>query len=160
MPPIPQFAKVLAKRAKAKPKVIAIKPTQTKPLLRKFAKDDIELTKIRKEAIRKSLEKNLPKQSKDDLEILKISNKINMIDFKKLKPSDVSKHIKFVSDALCTMKSVYNKDGNILAHINNMMKFTDMLKKPNDITMDQLIALGKEVNEMHSQLSNASRKED
>lgn len=73
MSPIPKFAQVLAKRAKAKPKVISGSPvtkkitnTQTK----KFAKDDMELAKIRKEKIRKELEPFL-KKSKDDFEFIK-----------------------------------------------------------------------------------------
>ena len=80
--PIPKFAQTLSKRAKAKHKVISgsraaenIANTKTK----KFAKDDMELAKVRKERIKKDVEKIMPKYSKDDMELLKISNKIDEI---------------------------------------------------------------------------------
>lgn len=95
MSPIPQFAKVLAKRAKAKPKVISIKPTQTKPLLRKFAKDDTELTKIRKEATRKSLERNFTKQSKEDTDLISLkltAKELQRVDVRHLRNSDIIKY--------------------------------------------------------------------
>ena len=66
MPPIPKFAKTLAKLSKANPKVI-LGNTATK----KFSKNDMELIKTRKQEIRKSLEKDLYKNSKDDLNLLK-----------------------------------------------------------------------------------------
>lgn len=58
MPPIPQFAKVLAKLAKANPKKILANSE-----LPKTTKDDMELIKARKIATRKSLEKTVPKKA-------------------------------------------------------------------------------------------------
>ena len=101
--PIPKFAKAMAKRAKAKPKVITSKESQTKQSSQKFAKDDMELAKLRKEKIKKDVEKIMPKYSKDDMELLKISNKIDKMNFKKMKDSDISKNVTFAKDALNTM---------------------------------------------------------
>lgn len=84
--PIPKFAKAMAKRAKAKPKVIVSKTTPTKQFSRKFAKDDMELAKIRKDKIRKELEPFL-KKSKDDLELLK-SKKSELRGMKQFLPDN------------------------------------------------------------------------
>ncbi len=82
MPTIPKFAINLAKVAKSNPKIISnqasskikennISQIQTK----KFAKDDMELSKIRREEIRKEMEQSLPKKAKDDLsDTINISN--------------------------------------------------------------------------------------
>ena len=75
MPPIPKFAKEIAKRAKAKPKVIASKQSQTKQLSQKFAK-------ARKKGIRKSLEKGIPKKSKDYFKSIRVIK--NRSDFIKI----------------------------------------------------------------------------
>lgn len=86
MPPIPKFAQVLAKRAKAKPKVIPQSPKS-----KKFAKDDIELTKARKQEIRKKFEPIL-KKSKDDLELLK-SRKSELKELEEFLPDNTLKNI-------------------------------------------------------------------
>lgn len=78
----------------AKPKVIAIKPVQTKQLPQKFAKDDMELAKIRKEGIRKSLEKSLPKKSKDDLELQSIVNSLKRKSIKGVNETEALSYIK------------------------------------------------------------------
>lgn len=84
MPPIPKFAKALAKLAKANPKVISgetppkikrrntsEKNTETQIETKKFAKDDMELDKIRREKIKKKLEQSLPKKARDDSSVYK-----------------------------------------------------------------------------------------
>lgn len=95
MPPIPKFAKALAKLAKANPKVIERdepskkdinnqsekantleKTMQNQVEIKKFAKDDMEIDKIRREKAKKELEQRLPKKAKDDQEILKNSIRI------------------------------------------------------------------------------------
>ena len=91
MPPIPKFAQVLAKRAKAKPKVISGNPVTKKIAsnqTKKFAKDDMELAKVRKQEIRKKIEPFL-KKSKDDSELLKVENRLNSLNLKNLKNNDV-----------------------------------------------------------------------
>ncbi len=84
MPPIPKFAKALAKLAKANPKVI---PGETPPKIKKrntsektiekqietkkFAKDNIEIDKIRRKRTKKELEQSLPKKARDDSSVYK-----------------------------------------------------------------------------------------
>ena len=128
--PIPKFAKAMAKRAKAKPKVITSKESQTKQSSQKFAKDDMELAKLRKEKIKKNVEKIMPKYSKDDMELLEISNKIDKMDFKKMKYSDISKNVTFAKD-------------KVTKHVDSMIELVEIFKNPSDITIQTLIDVGK-----------------
>lgn len=148
--PIPKFAKAMAKRAKAKPKVITSKESQTKQSSQKFAKDDMELAKLRKEKI-------MPKYSKDDMELLKISNKIDKMDFKKIKDSNISKNVAFAKDALNTIKTACDGNSKLTKHVDSMIKFMGVLKNPSNITIQTLINIGKEINEMHDELSNMKK---
>lgn len=94
MPPIPKFAQVLAKRAKAKPKVISGNPVTKKIAsnqTKKFAKDDMELANVQKEKIRKKIEPFL-KKSKDDLELLK-SRKSEFKELEEFLPDNTLKNI-------------------------------------------------------------------
>lgn len=155
--PIPKFAKAMAKRAKAKPKVITSKESQTKQSSQKFAKDDMELAKLRKEKIKKNVEKIMPKYSKDDMELLKISNKIDKMDFKKIKDSNISKNVAFAKDALNTIKTACDGNSKVTKHVDSMIKFMGVLKNPSNITIQTLINIGKEINEMHDELSNMKK---
>ena len=158
--PIPKFAQTLSKRAKAKHKVISgsraaenIANTKTK----KFAKDDMELAKVRKERIKKDVEKIMPKYSKDDMELLKISNKIDKRDFKKMKDSDISKNVTFAEDALNTIKTACDGNSKVTKHVASMIEFVEILKNPSNITMQTLIDVGKEINKMEDELSNMKK---
>jgi len=141
--PIPKFAKAMAKRAKAKPKVITSKESQTKQSSQKFAKDDMELAKLRKEKIKKNVEKIMPKYSKDDMELLEISNKIDKMDFKKMKYSDISKNVTFAKDALNTIKTACNGNDKVTKHVDSMIELVEIFKNPSDITIQTLIDVGK-----------------
>lgn len=155
--PIPKFAKAMAKRAKAKPKVITSKESQTKQSSQKFAKDDMELAKLRKEKIKKNVEKIMPKYSKDDMELLKISNKIDKMDFKKMKDSDISKNVTFAKDALNTIKTACNGNDKVTKHVDSMIELVEIFKNPSDITIQTLIDVGKKINKMHDELSNMKK---
>lgn len=155
--PIPTFAQALAKRAKAKPKVITSKESQTKQSSQKFAKDDMELAKLRKEKIKKDVEKIMPKYSKDDMELLKISNKIDKMDFKKMKDSDISKNVAFAKDALNTIKTACNGNDKVTKHVDSMIELVEIFKNPSDITIQTLIDVGKKINKMHDELSNMKK---
>ena len=111
--PIPKFAKAMAKRAKAKPKVIVSKTTPTKQFSRKFAKDDMELAKIRKDKIRKELEPFL-KKSKDDLELLKVENKLNSLCKKDFNKDDVLNYTKNLKNLLNPKNPIAKKLSAIL----------------------------------------------
>ena len=154
---IPKFAKAMAKRAKAKPKVITSKESQTKQSSQKFAKDDMELAKLRKEKIKKNVEKIMPKYSKDDMELLKISNKIDKMDFKKMKDSDISKNVTFAKDALNTIKTACNGNDKVTKHVDSMIELVEIFKNPSDITIQTLIDVGKKINKMHDELSNMKK---
>jgi len=109
MPPIPKFAKALAEFAKANPKAIpgetipkikekniSEKTIETSPKIKKrntsekttekqiktkkFAKDDMELYKIRREKTKKELEQILPKKAKDDSDLLLVAKQFEKID--------------------------------------------------------------------------------
>lgn len=155
--PIPKFAKAMAKRAKAKPKVITSKESQTKQSSQKFAKDDMELAKLRKEKIKKNVEKIMPKYSKDDMELLEISNKIDKMDFKKMKDSDISKNVTFAKDALNTIKTACNGNDKVTKHVDSMIELVEIFKNPSDITIQTLIDVGKKINKMHDELSNMKK---
>ena len=155
--PIPKFAKAMAKRAKAKPKVITSKESQTKQSSQKFAKDDMELAKLRKEKIKKNVEKIMPKYSKDDMELLKISNKIDKMDFKKMKDSDISKNVTFAKDALNTIKTACNGNDKVTKHVDSMIELVEIFKNPSDITIQTLSDVGKKINKMHDELSNMKK---
>ena len=111
--PIPKFAKAMAKRAQAKPKVITSKESQTKQSSQKFAKDDMELAKIRKDKIRKELEPFL-KKSKDDLELLKVENKLNSLCKKDFNKDDVLNYTKNLKNLLNPKNPIAKKLSAIL----------------------------------------------
>lgn len=79
MPPIPQFAKVLAKRAKANPKKISVNSG-----LPKTTKDDMNLIKVRKIATRKSLEKTITKKEIYSLKLRSIVENLKLKNTKKV----------------------------------------------------------------------------
>ena len=155
MSPIPKFAQVLAKRAKAKTKVISGNPVTKKIAsnqTKKFAKDDMELAKVRKQEIRVSLKKDLPKKPKDDF----ISRKVirNRSDFiniaRKLKDEDVKK-FKEVTDFLLYIhdfvifleyaKKHLKKDGVILDKLICELKNLKISKIDNVVSsVERLVA--------------------
>ena len=96
----------------------------------------------------------MPKYSKDDMELLEISNKIDKMDFKKMKDSDISKNVTFAKDALNTIKTACNGNDKVTKHVDSMIEFVEILKNPRDITMQTLINFGEEINKMHDELSN------
>ena len=127
MPTIPKFAVALAKLAKSNPKIIPSSPTSKKRINmqpKKFTKDDIELAKIRKEKIRKSINQSLSKKSKDDLcdtvDILKMNPNYKLSGYK---PGEKIK--------------IYNK--------NNMNEFIEIIC-PDNPTFSNIVENIRKVN--------------
>ena len=132
MPPIPKFAKALAKLAKANPKVISgetppkikkrntsEKTTEKQIKTKKFAKDDMELAKVRKEKIKNELEQRLLKQAKDDSSIIR--------NISLMKPDDKIEYYKAGEKV-----KIYDSNGT--------GKFVEVLW-PKDATAEVLISL-------------------
>lgn len=110
MPPIPKFAKALAKLAKANPKVI---PGETPPKIKKmntsektiekqietkkFAKDDMEIDKIRREKAKKELEQRIPQKAKDDSDLATLATELKSIKTDDLK-GNVSKIFDYIQE--------------------------------------------------------------
>ncbi len=152
MPPIPQFAKVLAKRAKAKPKVIktttavAKKSVDAKP--RKFAKDDMELAKARNKDIRESLEKSLDKKSKDDLGLQAFVNSLKRKNIKGVSETESLSYIKEYQKFLKLFKlksgiNLVSKLEEVLCKVQISKKFD--IKEINSL-VNKIIKKYKEVN--------------
>ena len=168
MPPIPKFAKALAEFAKANPKAIpgetipkikekniSEKTIETSPEIKKrntsekttekqiktkkFAKDDMELYKIRREKTKKELEQILPKKAKDDSELLLVAKQFEKIDATKIQETEFNKYANklkiFFNKAKFLLKDKKGT-GQIIEYIDDMNKYMELFKKPNIITED------------------------
>ena len=144
MPPIPKFAKALAKLSKANPKVISgetlpkikkrntsEKTTEKQIKTKRFAKDDMELDKIRREKIKKKLEQILPKKAKDDSELLLVAKKLENANIDTFKISDaisyVSEFKKFlhiIKNNLQTNKTIFP----LIISFENILNEVDISK--------------------------------
>lgn len=140
MPPIPKFAQVLAKRAKAKPKVISGNPVTKKIAsnqTKKFAKDDMELAKVRKQEIRKSLRKNLPKKPKDDSELQAIVNSLKCKNINKVSETEALSYIKEYQEFLKLFKL---KSGiGLVSELEKVLYGVQVSKKFNITAVNSLV---------------------
>lgn len=131
MPPIPKFAKALAKLAKANPKVISgetppkIKKRNTSEKTiekqietKKFAKDDMEIDKNRREKAKKELEQSLPKKAKDDSELLSIMKELRSSDISQLENSKFYQSVKKLKDMDMSDLSI-NKISDFIENLKN-----------------------------------------
>ena len=142
MPPIPKFAKALAKLAKANPKVISGKTppkikkrnTSEKTIekqieTKKFAKDDMEIDKISREKIKKELEQSLPKKAKDDSDLLMLARRLQKINDESLTGDEVYKYIGIFKNFFNVVNSKFDRKspisdalGIIINQLNNSEK--------------------------------------
>ena len=132
MSPIQKFAQVLAKRAKAKPKVISESPaikkianTQTK----KFAKDDMELAKVRKEKIRKELKQSFTDKLSDNSNLMTLTKELKSVKTDDLKGNadKISEYIKKFKNLLDIVIASLKPDDSAIDMFNELSGALDKI---------------------------------
>ena len=123
MPPIPQFAKVLAKRAKAKPKVTKTVTVAKKATKTKSRKIGI----VQKEKIKKLLKKNLTKESKYDLELHTI---VNSLKRKNINGVNEAKALNYIKEYQIFLNFFKLKSGiNLVSKLEEVLCKVQISKK-------------------------------
>lgn len=164
MPRIPKFAKALAELAKDNPKVISgetppkIKKRNTSEKqikTKKFAKDDMEIDKIRREKAKKELEQRLPNKAKDDSELLSIMNELRGTDISQFENSKFYQSVKKLKDMDMSDLSI-NKISDFIENLKNAfetskeeLNATDSIVMPINATIDILEKIRPNDNKNH-----------
>ena len=132
MPPIPKFAQVLAKRAKAKPKVISGSPTTKKianTQAKKFAKDDMELVKVMKEKTRKELKQSFTDKLSDNLNLMTLTKKLKSVKTDDLKgnANKISEYIQKFKNFLDIVIASLKPDDSAIDMFNELSGALDKI---------------------------------
>ncbi len=143
MPPIPKFAKALAKLAKANPKLISEEPlpkikkrntsekdTQKQIKTKKFAKDDMGLDKIRREKVKNKLEQRFSTQAKDDSEVLKTNKNIAEV-LKEIRSQQIINYnpeLISTAEKLAKIDLINLKDNQVYDCVEDLKKFFNIAK--------------------------------
>ena len=142
MPPIPKFAKTLAKLSKANPKVIPAglpskmrksstleKAIEKQIEVKKFANDDAKFPKIIKEKMRKELKQNFADKLSDNLDLMSLTKELKSVRTDDLKGNadKISEYIKKFKNFLDIVIASLKPDDSAIDTFNELSGALDKI---------------------------------